>query len=342
VNSRAASPADAPLVELRGVYRRFVKGLDTAARIGNLLGANVREEVVHAVDGVDLAIRPGEVVGLVGESGCGKSTLGRLAVGLLPLTEGERYWRGAALAGLLPVQARLQQLKMQMIFQDPYASLNPRLRVVDIVGEAPVAHGLIARKQQVEYVGLQLNRVGLDPTLMRRFPHQFSGGQRARIGIARALAVKPEFLVCDESVAALDVSIQAQVLNLFMELRSALSLTYLFISHDLGVVEHISDRVVIMYLGRVVESGPTEAIFAAPAHPYTQALLKEAGKVVPGKRTFVPIKGEIPSPLDPPSGCHFHPRCPRAAPGCSVEAPVLRAIAPGRTASCRLLEVVPA
>ena len=217
------------LVELKGVSKRFVKSLDVAARIGNAFGAGMKEEVVHAVDHVDLAIAPGEVVGLVGESGCGKSTLGRLAVGLLPLSEGERFWRGVPLARLPAAAARKQQLKMQMIFQDPYASLNPRMRVVDIVGEAPVAHRVIGPKQQTEYAGLMLNRVGLDPTLMRRYPHQFSGGQRARIGIARALAVKPEFLVCDESVAALDVSIQAQVLNLFMRLRQDFGLTYLFI-----------------------------------------------------------------------------------------------------------------
>src|SRR5262250_3004901 len=177
--------------------------------------------------------------------------------------------------------ARGQKLKLQMIVQDPYASLNPRMRVLEIVGEAPVVHGLIGRKQQIEYVGLQLNRVGLDPSLMRRFPHQFSGGQRARIGIARALAVKPEFLVCDESVAALDVSIRAQVLNLFMDLRAALSLTYLFISHDLSVVRHLSDRLAVMYLGRIVESGPADAVFATPNHPYTQALLSEVGNVEP-------------------------------------------------------------
>ena len=321
-------PQTPPLLELRGVSKHFIKPLDLPARIANLLGAGLREQVVHAVDRVDLAIAEREVVGLVGESGCGKSTLGRIAVGVLQPTKGQRRWRGAVLSDR-PATARAQQLKMQMIFQDPYASLNPRLRVVDIVGEAPVVHRLIAPQQQVEYVGLQLNRVGLDPMLMRRFPHQFSGGQRQRIGIARALAVKPDFMVCDESIAALDVSIQAQV-------RAALNLTYLFTSHDLGVVRHISDRVVVMYLGRIVESAPTQPLFAAPNHPYTQALLLEMGRLEPKKRTFVPIRGEIPSPLKPPPGCHFHPRCRYAMAICGEVSPPLVEIAPGRWSACHL------
>ncbi|HZQ62885.1 MAG TPA: ABC transporter ATP-binding protein [Casimicrobiaceae bacterium] len=328
--------AGAPLLELRAAVRRFEHRLDIVARLAGALGAAVREQVVHAVDHVDLAVQTGEVVGLVGESGCGKSTLGRLAVGLLPLSSGERLWHGADVTDIRSAAARAIQLRMQMVFQDPYSALNPRMRVMDIVGEAPVAHAMIRRRQKIEYVGLQLNRVGLDPMLMRRYPHQFSGGQRARIGIARALAVQPEFLVCDEAIAALDVSVQAQVLNLFMDLRGALALTYLFISHDLGVVEHISDRVVIMYLGRAVESAPTAELFASPAHPYTRALLAERGSVEPLKRTFVPIRGEIPSPLAPPSGCHFHPRCPHAMQVCRETVPALIDIAPGRRAACHL------
>jgi peptide/nickel transport system ATP-binding protein len=223
-----------------------------------------------------------------------------------------------------------------MIFQDPFASLNPRMRAKDIVGEAPVAHGVVRRSEVDAYVDDLLRRVGLDPSSKRRYPHQFSGGQRQRIGIARALAVKPEFIVCDEAVAALDVSIQAQVLNLFMKLRAELGLAYLFISHDLGVVRHLSDRVAIMYLGRIVEEGPAEALFANPNHPYTIALLAEVPRLDTRKRKFEPVRGEIPSPIDPPPGCHFHPRCPHAMARCRSEAPALREIASRRRSACHL------
>jgi len=328
--------AVAPIVELRGVSKRFVKSLDIAGKLAAKLGASVKEETVHAVDRVDLAVREGEVVGLVGESGCGKSTLGRIVAGILPQTEGEMLYRGRPLSAL-PERERVKAaLAVQMIFQDPFASLNPRMRVRDIIGEAPLFHGLTDAAGSEAYVDETMRRVGLDPGYKRRYPHQFSGGQRQRIGIARALAVKPEFVVCDESVAALDVSIQAQILNLFIELRRELNLTYLFISHDLGVVRHLSDRVVIMYLGRVVEEGATDELFEKPNHPYTTALLGEIPRLDTRKRVFAPVKGEIPSPLNPPSGCHFHPRCPHAMPRCKVEAPVLREVAPGRRSSCHL------
>jgi peptide/nickel transport system ATP-binding protein len=320
-----------PLLEFRGVSKRFVKRLDAIERLARTLGANVAEHTVHAVDRVSFAVAKGEVVGLVGESGCGKSTLGRLGCGLYEPSDGEVRYRGTPVAA-----AGGKRPPIQMIFQDPFASLNPRMRVQDIVGEAPRVHGLVGKSEVADYVADLLVRVGLDPAFRRRYPHQFSGGQRARIGIARALAVKPEFLVCDEAVAALDVSIQAQVLNLFMDLRESLGLTYLFISHDLGVVRHLSNRVVVMYLGRVVEIAPTEAIFAQPNHPYTQALLAEVPRLDRKRRTYVPIKGEIPSPLAPPTGCHFHPRCPHAMTRCSSEAPALREIAPGRWSACHL------
>jgi len=208
--------------------------------------------------------------------------------------------------------------------------------VVEIIGEAPVVHGIVPQAEVETYVIEMMNRVGLDPSTRRRYPHQYSGGQRARIGIARALAVKPKVLVCDESTAALDVSIQAQVLNLFMRLRGEFGLTYLFVSHDLGVVEHISDRVAVMYLGRIVELSPTDELFRAPNHPYTEALLDEVPRLVAKKRQFSALKGEIPSPLHPPSGCHFHPRCPHAFGRCKVERPALKPIAPGRLSACHL------
>ncbi|MEY4863006.1 MAG: oligopeptide transport protein superfamily, atp bind [Pseudomonadota bacterium] len=316
VPAQGTAPA---LLEVREVSRRFVRRLDAIERLAARLGANLREQTVHAVDRVSFAVAQGEVVGLVGESGCGKSTLGRVIAGLHAPTEGE-----VLLAGQ-PVRLQAGQRPLvQMIFQDPFASLNPRMRVGEAIAQAPLAHGLIERTQAESYVAGLLQQVGLSPEMARRYPHQFSGGQRARVGIARALAVQPRFLVCDEAVAALDVSIQAQVINLLMSLRRDLGLTLLFISHDLGVIRHVCDRVVVMYLGRVVETGPIEAVYSAPQHPYTQALLAEVPRLDRRGQRYQPIRGEIPSPLNPPGGCHFHPRCPHAMPRCGTEVPVLR------------------
>lgn len=327
---------NAALIELQEITKRFVKTLDLAEKIANLLGANIREQVVQAVDRVNLTVDTGEVVGLVGESGCGKSTIGRIVAGTLSPSDGVVLYRGQDVAGISSAEEKQVALKVQMIFQDPLASLNPRMRVRDIIGEAPRVHGLVKATEMEDYVDDIMLRVGLDLSFKRRYPHQFSGGQRQRIGIARALAVQPEFIVCDEAVAALDVSIQAQVLNLFMKLRKELGLTYLFISHDIGVVEHLADRVAIMYLGRIVEMAPTEKIFSRPNHPYTQALLREVPRIDTRQHAFEPIKGEIPSPLDPPSGCHFHPRCPFSMQRCREWQPEFVRIAPEWHSACHL------
>jgi peptide/nickel transport system ATP-binding protein len=325
-----------PLIETRAVSRRFgERRQGWLERQLQARGWSRPPAVTHALDQVDLKVLVGEVVGLVGESGCGKSTLGRVACGLLDPSDGQVLVNGRDRASLSSKEEAEARLQVQMIFQNPYASLNPRLRIDQIVGEAAQVNGKVEGDLDA-YVCQQLLRAGLDPALRDRYPHQFSGGQRQRIGIARALAVQPQMLVCDEAVAALDVSIQAQILNLFMDLREQLGLTYLFISHDLGVVEHVSDRVVIMYLGRVVESAPVGELFGQPNHPYTQALLAEVPRMGARKKEFTAIKGEIPSPLNPPTGCHFNPRCPHATQRCREEQPLLREIAPGHLSACHL------
>lgn len=318
-----------PLIALRQVSKQFGQA---PGGLLQRLGLSRPRPLTRAVDNVDLRIARGEVVGLVGESGCGKSTLGRMVAGLLPASSGSVNVEGQPYESL----STGARLKVQMIFQDPYASLNPRLRVDRIVGEGALRQGLTSSRDFDDYVSAQLRRAGLSPELRQRYPHQFSGGQRQRIGIARALAVQPELLVCDESVAALDVSIQAQILNLFMDLREQLGLTYLFISHDLGVVEHLCDRVVVMYLGRVVESATVDELFSRANHPYTQALMAQIPRFELRRSQYQAIRGEMPSPLNPPSGCHFHPRCPHASQRCREQAPTLREVSPGHLSACHL------
>ena len=318
-----------PLLSVRNLKKHFPIR-------GGLLAREI--DRVHAVDGVSIDVAPGETLGLVGESGCGKSTTGRCILRLIEPTSGEIWFQGQEVTKLEGEALRAMRRDMQIIFQDPFASLNPRHTVGGIIGEALTIHGLVKTRQQMEDKVVQLlETVGLRPEHMRRFPHEFSGGQRQRIGIARALAVEPKLIVCDEPVSALDVSIQAQVINLLEDLQEKFGLTYLFIAHDLSVVEHISDRVAVMYLGRVVEVATSEELYANPLHPYTEALLSAVPIPDPKiKRKRIVLQGDVPNPIRPPSGCHFHTRCPIAEPRCSQEAPALKSVGGRHQVSCHL------
>jgi oligopeptide/dipeptide ABC transporter ATP-binding protein len=333
-------PAANPLLEVRDLQVRFPvrRGLFTRARA-----------FVKAVDHVSFTIQPGETLGLVGESGCGKTTLARAIVRLLKPAAGSIWLADEDIAALSAAQMRARRRLCQMIFQDPFSSLDPRLTVGEIIGEALEIHmttGQMVREAlEIQRLGAAsayrrriaelLAIVGLDPAQAQRYPHEFSGGQRQRIGIARALAVEPKLIVCDEPVSALDVSVQAQIINLLQDLQRERAVAYLFVAHDLAVIEHISHRVMVMYLGKIVETGPAKSVVQTPKHPYTQALISAVPQIdLQTRRPRIILPGEIPSPINPPPGCPFHPRCPIAEPRCRTEPPILREIAPAHWASC--------
>jgi oligopeptide transport system ATP-binding protein len=326
---RGAEPPSESILEVRNLVKYFPVG---GGIFGKALGW------IRAVDGVSFSIRRGETLGLVGESGCGKTTTGRCILQLERPTSGEVIFEGRDLSRLSPAELRAVRRKIQVIFQDPYSSLNPRMTVGQIIAEPMAVHGIVpdrqARKARVPEL---LSRVGILPSMADRYPHELSGGQRQRVGVARALAMEPSLIVCDEPVSALDVSIQAQIINLLEDLQAEFHLTYLFVAHDLSVVRHISDRVAVMYLGKIVEIADRQALYEDPLHPYTKALLSAVpipDPVVEAAREHVVLRGEVPSALNPPSGCVFHPRCPIAIPECSGAVPELREIRPGHRAAC--------
>jgi oligopeptide/dipeptide ABC transporter ATP-binding protein len=314
---KLAKPSGETLLAMDDVYKRFPV---------RSTGLRPSRDKVHAVDGVDLQLRRGETLGLVGETGCGKSTLARCAMRLYDITSGTITFAGTDISKLSERKMRPHRTKMQMIFQDPYGSLNPRRRVGSIIGDPFAIHGLASGNERKRRVQELMELVGLNPEHYNRFPAEFSGGQRQRIGVAKALALRPELIVCDEPVSALDVSIQAQIINLLDDLQDELGLSYLFIAHDLSVVERVSDRVAVMYLGKVVEVGTVEELYSRPRHPYTNALLSavpEADPAAADRRERIVLAGDVPSPIAPPSGCRFHPRCPKAGEGCQTEEPAL-------------------